>query len=120
MLEPIEGLPSGVIALRARGHVTGADYASVLGPAVEQATAAGERARLLLVLGQGFEGYDPGAMLADAEVGARHWRSFERIAVVSDTDWVRHAIHLFGPLIPAEVRVFHEAEEATAMAWITS
>jgi hypothetical protein len=120
MFELVSGLPPNVIGIRARGRVDGSDYASVLVPQVEAATAAGQRTRLLLVLGEGFEGYDPSAMLADTEVGIRHLRSFERIAVVTDTDWVRHAIHLFGPLIPGDVRVFAEADEAAARAWIAS
>jgi hypothetical protein len=119
MFEIVDGLPPDVIGIRARGRVSGSDYESVLLPAVERATAAGRKARLLLLLGEGFEGYDPTAMLADTEVDMRHLRSFERIAVVSDTGWVRQAVHLFGPLIPGEVRVFAEADEAAAMAWIT-
>jgi len=118
MFQAIEGMPDGVIAVRGIGKVTAEDYRSVLVPAIEGATAGGGKARLYLELGQGFEGYDASAMLADTKVGMGHLSSFERIAVVSDTDWVRHAIHLFGPLIPGEVRAFPVSEAAVAREWI--
>ena len=34
--------------------------------------------------------------------------------------WVRHAVNLFGYLIPGEVKVYDLADEADASAWITS
>jgi hypothetical protein len=118
MFEPIDDLPNGVIGFRARGRVTGADYASTLAPALEQATADGRKVRLLLELGEGFEGYDMSAMMADTGLGAHHLSSFEKMAVVTDAEWITHAIHLFGPLIPGEVRVFPVSDGATARDWV--
>ncbi len=120
MFQKVEGMPESVVAVRGVGRVTGDDYRTVLDPAIEQATAGGHKARLYLELGQGFEGYDTSAVLADASVGIGQWRSFERIAVVTDTDWVRHAVHLFGPLIPGDVRVFRVTETDAARAWLTA
>jgi hypothetical protein len=33
---------------------------------------------------------------------------------------VRHAVNVFGYLIPGEVRVFDLADEAVAAAWVTA
>ena len=69
MFQVIDGLPDTVVALRAVGKVTGEDYRAVLEPAVARATADDAKARLLMVLGADFEGYDLGAVAADAGVG---------------------------------------------------
>lgn len=119
MFEPIDGLPEGVVGLRAVGRVTGNDYKVTLVPSIERATAGGGKVRLLLELGDRYEGYDPSAMAADAGLGIDHLRSFERIAVVTDIEWLRGAIHVFGPLIPGEVRLFATTDEADARAWIS-
>jgi hypothetical protein len=119
MFQPIEDLPEGVVGLRAVGRITGEDYRTVLTPAVDRATSEGGKARLMLDLGEGFEGYDASAVVADTGVGIEHFRSFERVAVVTDADWIRRAIHLFGPLIPGDVRVFRASEEADARDWIS-
>ena len=120
MLEPIPGFDETTVALRGTGTVTADDYRAVLVPALERATAGGRKARLLLDLGAGFEGYDAGGLMADAEVGMGHLGSFERIAVVTDADWLRRAIEMFGGLIPGDVRLFAAAESAAAEDWIRS
>ena len=118
MLEPIAGFKDEVVALRGTGTVSADDYRTVLAPAVSKATAGGQKARLLLDFGEGFEGYDAGALMADAGLGIGHMGSFERIAVVTDADWLRGAIHLFGGLIPGEVRLFTASQSPEAREWI--
>ena len=98
--------------------MTGDDYRTTLVPAVDAANAGGRKVRLLLEFGEAYEGLDPSAVAADAGLGVEHFRSFERLAVVSDLDWVRRAIGLFGPLIPGEVRVFPLHESEQARAWV--
>jgi hypothetical protein len=116
--EPIAGLGNNVVALKAVGRVSAEDYRDVLTPAVKRATAGGRKARLLLDLGDSFEGYDVGAMFADAGLGAGHLHSFEKMAVITDTDWVTGAVHLFAPLIPGDVRAFPSAQSAVAKEWV--
>jgi hypothetical protein len=118
MLEPIEGLPDGVIGVRAVGRVTADDYTTVLAPAIEHATQGGQKVRLLLDLGDGFEGYDASGMLADAGLGMEHLHSFEKVAVVTDADWIRRGIQMFGSLIPGEVRDYPSTDGAAAREWI--
>jgi hypothetical protein len=118
MFEPIEGLPDHVIDLRAVGHVTADDYKDVLVPAITRATEGGRKARLLLELGEGFEGYDGSAILADAEIGMGHMGDFEKVAVVTDADWIRNGVRMFGPMIPGEVRDFPVEGSAAAREWI--
>lgn len=118
MFEPIEGFPDDVVAVRASGLVSAEDYRTVLTPEIARATAGGRKARLLLEFGEEFAGYDTSAMLSDSVLGVRHLGSFERIAVVTDAEWLRRAIHVFGGLIPGEVRLFPVAEAGAARDWI--
>jgi hypothetical protein len=39
--------------------------------------------------------------------------------VVADTDWVRHAMGLFGWMIPGEARAFDLAHLDEAKTWLT-
>jgi hypothetical protein len=118
VFERLSGYPDDVVAIRGTGRISAADYRTVRDPAIAQAPEGGRRPRLLLVLAEGFEGYDAGAILADTETGVRGWHSFERIAVVTDTDWLRGAVHLFGPLIPGDVRAFPGTGLEEASSWI--
>jgi hypothetical protein len=120
MFEPIDGLPDNVIAVRAVGRVSTEDYKTTLEPAIARATEGGHQVRILLELGAGFEEYDASAVLADAGLGLEHLKSFEKVAVVTDAEWIRSGVRLFGPLIQGEVRDFSTAEGDTAKAWIAA
>ena len=119
MMHVLEGFPDNVVAVRAEGDITAHDYRSVLHPAIDHATVDG-KARLLYALGPEFTGFEGGAFWEDAKMGFQHLTSFERIAVVTDIDWVQRSIHLFGVFIPGTVRVFQNSEFETAKTWITS
>src|SRR5262245_30897786 len=104
----MQGLPEGVVGVEADGDVTAADYENVLVPAVEAARAASAdgKVRLLYVFGREFPDYTAGAAWADTKLGLGHVRSWERIAIFSDADWLRKAIHGLGWMMPGEVKVF--------------
>jgi SpoIIAA-like len=119
MLKLIEDLPDGVVGVEAHGKVTAEDYENVLVPAVEAARKEG-KVRLLYVFGDDFPDYSAGAAWEDAKLGIGHLRSWERIAVVSDEDWLRRAIGGLGWLMPGEIRVFETDDLDDAREWVAS
>jgi hypothetical protein len=114
----ITGLPDGVVGIRGTGEITEDDYEHVLIPAVEAALADHDKIRLLYVLGPGFEGMEGDAMWEDTKVGMHHLFSFERMACVTDVEWMRRGIVAFGFLMPGKVKAFGLAEEDAARAFI--
>ncbi len=119
MIELLKGYSGNVVALSASGQVTKADYEKVVIPAVEQALGQHEKVRLYYQIGPDFSGIDPGAMWADTKIGMGHILRWERIAVVTDVDWIRHSVSAFGFLMPAQVKVYPTAEADQAKKWIT-
>jgi hypothetical protein len=120
MLEKLQDLPDSVVGLKASGEVTGDDYRNVLIPAVEAALEGGRKVRLLYVLGPDVTGFSAGAAWQDTKVGVGHYSRWEKVAVVSDKEWLRHSVDLFGYLIPGEVKAFTPAEEAQARTWVSN
>lgn len=118
MLKPIEGLGDNVVGFEADGIVTVDDYAERLVPAVERALEHGPRPRFMYVIGPRFEKFELGAAFADAKVGMRHFNDFERIAIVTDRDWIAHTAGAFGALMPCPVRTFEYDELEDAKTWI--
>ncbi|MBI1379095.1 MAG: STAS/SEC14 domain-containing protein [Frankiales bacterium] len=116
MITVMQGLPSGVLGLRAEGEVTAADYTAVVVPAIEAAVAGDARASLLYVLDDGA-GYDAGALWEDTKVGMHHLSSLDRMAVVTDDGRYRTAVTLMGAFLPGRVKVFGHAELDAATAW---
>jgi SpoIIAA-like len=118
MIENIEAFPDNVIALVAKGQVTKKDYQEVVIPRVESALKKHTRVRLYYELGSQFSGIDPGAMWEDLKVGVEHLTRWERVALVTDLDWIRHMVNAFRFIMPGQLRVFPTAQAAEARAWI--
>lgn len=118
MLEIIDGLPDSVLGLKASGKVSADDYRQVLAPALEALLSRQAKGRLLYVLGPEFEGFSGGAMWQDARVGLSHFSSFERVAVVTDHDWLENLVNAFGFVLPGEVRTFDCDDLQAARVWI--
>lgn len=119
MVEPIPNLPDNVLGFKAIGRVTSEDYETVLIPAVETKLAENEKVRLLYYLGEDFEGFEAGAMWDDAKVGMRHFTAWERIAMVTDIEWIRVSLKIFGFVMPGQVRVFNNEELPSAIQWLS-
>lgn len=120
MLKPIPKLPRGTIGFTATDQVTAKDYESVLMPAVEAALKKRKKIRFLYHLGPKFSGFSAGAMWDDAKIGLGHIGSWERIAVVTDVDWIRLAIRAFAFALPGEIKVFPNRQLAAAKRWLAS
>jgi hypothetical protein len=119
MLELITDLPDRVLGLKAVGEVTSDDYQNVLVPALEDRLTKLKKVRLLYVLGNEFQGYTGGAAWEDAKVGMKHLSAFERVAVVTDVDWIRNMVKAFGFAIFGDVRVFDNDDVDEARKWIS-
>jgi SpoIIAA-like len=120
VLERLHDLPESVVGIEASGEVTAEDYKDVLIPAVEGALEGGRKVRLLYLLGDDVHGvgFTAGASWQDTKVGLGHYNRWEKAAVVSDSDWLRHSVSVLGYLMPGEVKAFTRAEEAAARTWI--
>jgi hypothetical protein len=118
MIELIEDLPDATIGLRFSAEVSGADYDAVLVPAIDAALDQHARIKALLVFDETFEGYTLEAAWDDTRLGLRHWDGFERIAVVSDVPWLRHALRAISVVLPCPVRLFGGDESDQARRWL--
>ena len=92
MIELIEGLPDAVVGLEAVGKVESADYEAIAAPAVKHALERHPKIRLIHVLDDRFTGYTAGGAWQDAMLGLAHPRSFDRIAVVTDSESIRRLV----------------------------
>jgi hypothetical protein len=116
MIETIAGLPANVVGFRVVGQITTSDYTDVLTPVVDAVIARGEDVRIVLEFPE-WTGMTPGAVWEDAKMGIQRFTKWKRIAVVTDVDWMRHAVNLFGWMTPGDVKTFTLAERDDAITW---
>jgi hypothetical protein len=119
MIVKILDLPDYVLGFTAKGTVTESDYESVIIPEVEAMFSRRGKVRLLYHLGEEFSKIEASAAWDDARLGLKHLTGWERMAVVSDVEWIRWAVGIFGLAIPGHVRVFHNRDLIEAKRWIS-
>lgn len=117
MIRLLEGLPENVVGVEASGKVTDDDYERVLIPAIRERMDAGGKIRFIYVLGDEFDGWTMGAMWDDAKLGVGELKAWEKVAFVSDKEWLKHMVKAFALMIPGDVRVFELDEIDDAKAW---
>ena len=120
MLELLNGFPDDVVALAGKGHVTAEDYHDTLIPTVNQRISKHVTIRVFCDLGPEFEGLSDGAAWEDLKFGVSRWNNISRMAVVTDVEWIKHAIWLFAPFFHHPMRTFSNSERFAAKEWITS
>ena len=75
--------------------------------------------RLLYVLSEDFGSYSPGVVWADTKLWAQHLKAWQKIAIVSDADWLENSVEAFGWLIPGEIKVFETDDLDDAKEWLS-
>jgi hypothetical protein len=116
MLAIIKELPDNVVGIVARGRVTNEECDDILRPAMERSLRRYSKIRLYYEVGARF----PGAGWDDLDVAIDHLPQWERIAVVTDTGWVRHTVNALRFLIASDIRVFTTEEVGQGRAWIAA
>jgi hypothetical protein len=101
-------------------HVTGkldkGDYERFI-PAVEKLIQQHGKIRLLVEM-HDFHGWTAGALWQDLKFDARHYRDFERIALVGETKWQHGMSVACRPFTTANIRYFEHGALEEARTWV--
>ncbi len=120
MLRPIPDMPVGTLGFEAIGEIDDDDFEDVVEPTLRKEIALGRKIRLLYLLGPALRKYESDAIAEDMKFAARHPTSYERVAVVSDEDWLRPALRVLSVLVPGRLRGFPVAELQAAKSWVAA
>ena len=121
MIERLTDLPPGTLGFRASGKIGSEEYREMIAP-IYEALERGEKLNIYFELAGDFHGLDLGALWQDVKaagsIGLGHRSSWQRMALVTDKEWVRHGASAFGWLAPGELRLFELSQSAEAKKWL--
>ena len=118
MLRRMSEMPVGTIGFEAIGEVEDDDWEQAVEPVLRREMAEGQKIRLLYLVGADAREVDT-AMMADTAFRAPPATAFERVAVVSDEDWLRPAVRGLSFLLPGKARAFPLVHDlAAAKEWL--
>ena len=104
--------PGNILVLRMSGVLEHKDYERFL-PEIERIIAKYGGVRLLIELVE-FHGWTNSAAWEDTRFGLKYWRNIERMAIVSDQNW----LDLSMTLRPFMVRYFNASDFDMALGWV--
>lgn len=119
MIEVLSDMPAGVAGIRVSGRIAKSELHEFM-PTMERLMETGE-IRFVEVIDSDYEGFGPGAFLEDLKLGFgslfRHHGAFTRTAVVTDKEWIGHALHALVWMVPGEVKLFGLDDLESAKQW---
>jgi hypothetical protein len=118
MLRQMRDMPPGTFGFEAVGEVEDDDWEQAVEPVLRREAAADRKVRLLYLLGPEAHEVEGDAMTADVGFRVRHASSFDRVAVVSDEDWMRPALRALSFLVPGKAKAFRVHDLAGAKEWL--
>jgi SpoIIAA-like len=118
MLRRMDEMPAGTIGFEAVGDVEDDDWEDTVEPLLRQRIAAGEKVRLLYLLGAEARDVEGDAAKEDAGFRARHAGAFERVAIVADESWLKPALATWSVLMPGKARAFAVHDLPAAKTWL--
>jgi len=106
-----------ILNVRVSGKLTKEDYERFV-PEFEKLIQQHGKIRVLMRMDD-FHGWKAAALWEDIKLDFKHFRDFERIAMVGDKAWEEGMAFFCKPFTTAEVRYFGHHEEDRAREWLS-
>jgi len=119
MVQLLEDFPAHVAAYAASGAVSKEEYRAVVMHRVDEVAEQFGRINFLVRLETDMGNYSIGAFLDYLKVSFEHFFKWERMAIVTDEQWLRTAYRLLSPLVHGEIKAFPLQEFEEAKAWVS-
>lgn len=105
---------NGYTKIEVEGKLRHKDYIDTLIPKFEELASKG-KLKVLVVMSS-FEGIELKAMLDDFKTALKHRKDFEKVAVITDKNWMKVGLNIFKTIVSGEVETFQD--EKSAMIWM--
>jgi SpoIIAA-like len=119
MIEALQEMPPGVTGVRVSGRVSGEELREFR--PTWQKLVQTDQVRFVEVIDNDYTGFGPGGLIEDWKMSwgslLGHHSAFKRIAVVTDKEWIIHAIHALAWMVPGEIKVFGLDDLDGAKRW---
>ena len=118
MVKVINNIGQNVIGFELSGVVTGEDYEKKLIPAIKTKLQSTNKVSVLYHVTKDFDSYELKAIFDDAKAGLEFFNNWEKIAVVSDIEWILNGVKIFAFTVSGKVKTFHNFEVEEAKKWL--
>lgn len=118
MIQQLNDVPSNMVAFKALGDVSKADFEHIVMPAVKKVVDVVGELNYMLVLDTSVKNFTAGAWLQDALLGLKNLAKWNRAAIVTDSEGIQTFTDIFSKVMPGEFRGFPHSEQDAAVLWV--
>lgn len=118
MLELMEQSSGNLLAVRASGKLTRADYEQTLVPRLEELIGRFGRVRALFLMDEGFRGWTLSAAWANTRMDFRLRHGMEKVAMVGAPCWEEWCVRLSRLVVKGDLRLFGRDQRQQAWQWL--
>lgn len=119
MVELLTDLPAHVAAYKASGAISKEEYESIVMTRVNEVAAHHNKINFLVQLQTGMENYSIGAFIDYVKVSFEHFTQWNRMAIVTDQQWVRRAYDALSYIVHGEIRTYELKDLDIAKEWVS-
>jgi len=119
MVKLLTDFPDHVAAYKARETVNKAEYEEVVTRRVNEVAEKYGVINFLVLLETDFDNYTFAAFIDYLKISFKHFRKWNRMAIVSDEKWVRKFYEVLSPVVPGEIRSYPINEFTVAKEWVS-
>lgn len=120
MISIIETASANIAAFRATGNVGKSDYENVVIPKIDELVKSQDKINFILVLDTDLSDFSIAALLEDLGVGLKHFKKWNRMAIVSESKAINKFTDIFSYIAPGEAKGFTHAQLDEAMRWVSN
>ena len=100
------------LSIVARGKLTHEDYKTIT-PIIDSALKNVKNPKVIVLFdARGFEGWKMRAAWDDFKIGLKHGNKFEKIAIVSNKEWMKLAAKVGGWFTSGDIEYFEDKDKA--------
>lgn len=120
MVELMTDFPDHVVAYRATGKVTKTEYEKIVVSRVNEVADRYGTINFIVLLETGMDDYSLAAFIDYLKISFKHFRKWNRMAIVSDQRWLREAYRALSPLVHGEINCYRVADFEQAKRWVVA
>ncbi|MFT3701080.1 MAG: STAS/SEC14 domain-containing protein [Agriterribacter sp.] len=120
MIVKIENTPDNMIGFQALNNVTSDDFETLVLPEVKALVDRTGKLNYLMVIDTDLSNFTAGAWWQDALLGLKNFGSWNRAAILSDSDGIKTFTNIFSIVMPGEFKGFSKDQLEEAVVWVSS
>jgi len=105
------------LVVKATKTLSSEDYEDIFIPELNRRLNKTGKIRAAILFDSNFQGWQPGAAWDDFTYGMQHRRDFEKIAVVTEKQWLARATKIGSYFMDGQVVAYAPAEFQEAVSW---